>query len=234
MIALLGAMDVEIDGFLSCLALTGTHRWNGLELHRGTLDGHDVLISRSGVGKVMAAMVTQYLIDRWAPRAVIFTGIAGSLRADVDIGDTLVAADLVQHDMDAAGLGVPRGQIPFTPHRYIAAHPTLLAIARDYAPATGRLHVGRVCTGDQFITHRELGSHAYLTDELAGDAVEMEGAAVALVCALNGVPGLVVRTVSDRADGNAAVNFESFLPQAGANSLHFVRHLLARLPAGPL
>ncbi len=100
MIIILGAMDSEIDEFLSRLENRQEILWNGFTQHRGRLEGQEVLVSKSGVGKVMSAMVTQHLIDRWQPQAVIFTGLAGSLRPHIEIGDTLLACDLVQHDLE--------------------------------------------------------------------------------------------------------------------------------------
>ena len=229
MILILGAMDSEINEFLSRLENARQLKWNGFIQHYGELDGRAVVVSKSGVGKVMSAMVTQHLIDSWRPKAVLFTGLAGSLRAHIAIGDTLLAQDLVQHDLDSSGLGLPRGQVPFSDYRFMPAHPGLLELAAGYVPATGKLHRGRICTGDQFITHREMESHAYLTEELEGDGVEMEGASVALVCTINRVPFLVARTISDRADESAATNFADFLPQASRNSLALVRYLLPRI-----
>jgi 5'-methylthioadenosine/S-adenosylhomocysteine nucleosidase len=230
MILILGAMDAEITAFLSAMQDRVTTSWKGMEEHSGSIDGHAVLLSRSGVGKAMSALRTQYLICKHTPTAVLFTGLAGSLRTEIEIGDTVLAADLVQHDLDTATLGFPRGHIPFTTYRFLTADPALLHAAATYAPAKGRLHQGRICTGDQFITHRDLDSHRYLHDELAGHAVEMEGASVALVCTLNDTPYLVVRTISDKADGSAIVNFSDFLPQASLNSLALVRHMLAHWP----
>lgn len=229
MIVILGAMDSEIDEFLSALEQAQVIHWNGFTQHRGRLLGHEVLISKSGVGKVMAAMVTQHLIQTYQPQAVIFTGLAGSLRSHIDIGDTLLAVDLVQHDLETSGLGLPRGQVPFSDYRFLATDPILLEAATGFIPQRGAVHRGRICTGDQFITHRENASHDYLTAELAGDGVEMEGASVALVCRVNAVPFLVARTISDRADGSATVNFEAFLPQASRNSLALVQYLLPRI-----
>ncbi|MBP8215811.1 MAG: 5'-methylthioadenosine/adenosylhomocysteine nucleosidase [Propionivibrio sp.] len=229
MIIILGAMDSEIDEFLSRLEQRQALHWNGFTQHRGQLEGQEVLVSKSGVGKVMSAMVTQHLIDRWQPSAVIFTGLAGSLQPHIEIGDTLLAADLVQHDLESTALNLPRGQVPFSDYRFLPSHPILLELAAGFRPANGQLHQGRICTGDQFITYREMNSHAYLTDELDGDGVEMEGASVALVCSVNRVPFLVARTISDRADANAATNFEAFLPQASRNSLDLVRFLLREM-----
>ncbi|MBS1155048.1 MAG: 5-methylthioadenosine/S-adenosylhomocysteine nucleosidase [Proteobacteria bacterium] len=229
MIVILGAMDSEIGSFLSVMDNGQIRHWNGFDHHQGTIEGRAVLVSKSGVGKVMAAMMTQHLIDDYRPLAVLFTGLAGSLQPQIGIGDTLVARDLVQHDMETSAIGFPRGQIPFSDWRFIPADPRLLHLASDYEPALGKLHVGRICTGDQFISHREMSSHGYLAGELAGDGVEMEGASVAQVCAVNNVPCLVARTISDKADGSAAVNFEEFLPRASHNSLDFIRYMLPQI-----
>lgn len=234
MVIILGAMDTEIREFLTQLEDPQVLHWNGFTQHRGRLFGQEVLIGKSGVGKVMSAMVTQHLIDAWRPKAVLFTGLAGSLQPHIDIGDTLLAVDLVQHDLDSAGLRLPRGQVPYSDYRFLEPHPELLALAGEFVPARGSLHKGRICTGDQFITHREMASHAYLTEELAGDGVEMEGASVALVCTVNRVPFLIARTISDRADGQARVNFEALLPEASLNSLALVRFLLPRIAATEL
>ncbi len=229
MIVILGAMESEISEFLTHMENRQTSNWNGFQHHRGTLDGRDVLVSRSGVGKVKAAMMTQHLIDDYHPQAILFTGLAGALQGHIDIGDTLVARDLVQHDMETSALGFPRGQVPYTEWRFLPCDPHLLEIAATFTPQEGHVHIGRICTGDQFISHREMASHAHLTGELAGDGAEMEGASVALVCHINKVPFLVVRTISDKADGSAAVNFGEFLPRASCNSLDFVRYMLSKM-----
>jgi len=229
LIVILGAMDTEIAEFLSVMELHETSVWQGIEEHRGVIDGHRVLVSKTGVGKAMAAMRTQHFIDKAEPSALLFTGLAGSLKLNIRIGDTVIGRDLVQHDLESRVLGLPRGQIPFTEIRFLVPDPALLASAGRYQPPEGRVHLGRICTGDQFITHREMASHAHLHDELAGDAVEMEGAAVALVCSLNQVPYLVARTISDMADGDAVADFKDILPRASHNSLNLVRHLLREL-----
>ena len=229
MIVILGAMDSEISSFLSVMDQRQSLSWNGYAHDLGMIEGRSVLVSKSGVGKVLAAMMTQHLIDAYQPQAILFTGLAGSLQPHIAIGDTLIARDLVQHDMEASGIGFPRGQIPFSAWRYLSADAQLLQLAGDFKPAEGVLHLGRVCTGDQFITHRDRGSHAYLRDELAGDGVEMEGASVALVCAINQVPCLIARTISDAADGSAGERFDEFLPRASRNSLDFVRYMLPRM-----
>lgn len=233
MIVVLGAMDAEIAEFLSVMRERKTSVWQGIEEHRGLIDGHSVLISKTGVGKAMAAMRTQHFIDKASPSALLFTGLAGSLKLSIRIGDTVIGRDLIQHDLESKVLGLPRGQIPYSDIRFLYPDPALLALASKYQAREGCVHLGRICTGDQFITHREMSSHAYLHNELAGDAVEMEGAAVALVCALNQVPWLVARTISDMADEDAVSSFEEVLPRASHNSLAFVQHMLRGLSCLP-
>ena len=169
------------------------------------------------------------MILKYAPSLVVNTGAAGGVGPEIRIGDLVVASACVQHDMDTSPIGFLRGQIPFSDWRFLKTASHLLEVAQGFTPAAGKVHTGRICTGDQFITHREMASHSYLTEELAGDAVEMEGASVAQVCHVNEVPFLVARTISDKADGSAAISFEEFLPRASLNSLDFVRFMLAQI-----
>ncbi len=229
MIAILGAMDGEISAFLEHAENIRREEWRGFTFHRGILSGKDTVIARSGVGKVMAALLSQHLIERFQPTHLLFTGLAGSIRRGIEIGDTVVGRECVQHDLDATALGFKRGEIPFTDYHLIPADPQLLDLASTYRPVEGKLALGRILTGDQFMTRAKLIESRYLIDELEGDAVEMEGASVALVAAVNRVPCLVVRTISDKADENAHADFNAFLPQASLNSWRCVAHILQGL-----
>ncbi len=221
-------MDGEIAEFLGALDRKKEEKWTDFTFHTGMLEDREVVVAKSGVGKVMAAMVTQRLIDAYRPRAVIFTGLAGGISDKIEIGDTLVAEDCIQHDLDATSLGFKRGEVPYSPYRVLVCDKALADAASFCIPAEGKTVRGRVLTGDQFITKRDFASHRYLLDELKGDAVEMEGAGVGLVACVNKVPFLLVRTISDKADSNAKTDFHAFLPKASRNSLHFVRHVLRR------
>ncbi len=229
MIAILGAMDGEIAEFLGALDRKKEERWTDFVFHTGMLEDREVVVMKSGVGKVMAAMVTQRLIDAYRPRAVIFTGLAGGISDRLEIGDTLVAEDCIQHDLDASSLGFKRGEVPYSPYRVLVCDRTLVDAASFCIPEKGKAVRGRVLTGDQFITKRDFASHRHLLEELKGDAVEMEGAAAGLVATVNKVPFLLIRTISDRADSNAKTDFHAFLSRASRNSLHFVRHVLRRV-----
>ena len=227
MTLILGAMDGEIAAFLEQLQGTAEQKWNGFVFYRGYLDGHDVVVSRSGVGKSLSAAVTQHLIDRYTPERIVFTGLAGAIAPGLEIGDTLIARDCLQYDLDVTALGFKLGEVPFTPYRILNCDPALIAAAEGYLPQHGRIHSGRVLTGDRFLVHAGTAEYAYLRTDLRGDAVEMEGASVGLIAALNRLPFLIVRTISDKADGESGISLTAFLAAASLNSLACVRHILA-------
>ena len=226
MIAIVGALDGEIAEFLAVLENKKEEKWTDFTFFTGTIENRDVVVTKSGVGKVMSALVTQHIIDSFKPEAIIVTGLAGGLASSLDIGDTIVAEDCVQHDLNAVSLGFKRGEVPYSPYRILNCDKRLVDLAMQCVPEQGKAVKGRILTGDQFITNRTLKSLQYLYDDLAGDAVEMEGAAVGLVAKVNKVPFLLVRVISDKADTYAHIDFQSFLPKASRNSLNFVRYVL--------
>lgn len=228
-IAILGAMDAEIAEFTAHARILRREEWNGFVFHTLSLEGREAVLAKCGIGKVFAALVSQRLIDAYAPSSMLFTGVAGALNPAYDIGDVVVSRDCVQHDVDGRALGFARGNLLYTDLKVLAADERMARLASE-APAVGhRVHLGRILTGDQFMTRDEINHHRYLIDELAGDAVEMEGGAMAQVCAVNKVPFAVVRTISDRADGDAVHDFNRFLPVVAHNSFAIARHVVANL-----
>lgn len=225
---LIGAMDAEIDEYLNHLEQKEIKHWKSFTFYEGILAGKQVVICKSGVGKVFAALVTQKLIDTYAPAGILFTGVAGGISDKLNVGDVVVADDCIQHDLDARGLGFPRGAVPYTEHRYFKTDHRLKKLALS-APCQHPIHEGRILTGDHFITKSEMHEFNYLTEELQGDAVEMEGAAVGQVCSVNEIPFLIIRTISDKANEEAAVNFNKFLPVVANNSFEVVSHILKML-----
>jgi len=226
-IAIIGALDAEVDEYLKHLESPVRNIRKGSVFHEGRLCGQDLIVIKSGVGKVFAALNTQKLIDIYNPQCVIFTGVAGGLNKKFEIGDVVVAEDCLQHDLDARGLGFPRGTIPYTDYNLFVSDVRLrtLALSAKIRPA---IHRGRILTGDQFLTKKELNEYKYLIEDLKGDAVEMEGASVAQVCTVNKVPFLIIRTISDKADAEASINFNKFLPKVAKNSFFMVRHILGK------
>ncbi|TVR01290.1 MAG: 5'-methylthioadenosine/adenosylhomocysteine nucleosidase [Spirochaetaceae bacterium] len=229
MTVILGAIDGEISAFLGAMTHRRDQRMRSFRYHQGEIDDTPVVVARSGVGKTLSAATTQHLIDRFSPKRIIFTGIAGSLKPQLQVGDILVAADCLQYDLDAGALGFQRGEVPYAGFRVLTCDPELRRAAESFRPERGRLHVGRVLTGDRFVTDADEPQWQSVWSELAGDAVEMEGASVALVAAWNSVPFQLVRTISDRATGIDGINIRNFLRETSENSLACVRHMLASL-----
>jgi 5'-methylthioadenosine/S-adenosylhomocysteine nucleosidase len=171
----------------------------------------------------MAAMSTEYVISRFMPSAIIMVGLAGALAPELRIGDLVLAEDAMQYDLDASPLGFAVGEVPYAGHRLIETDARLLEGASSFRPPEGRLHRGRILTGDRFVADRSVKER--LASELHGVAVEMEGAAVGLVCLVNRLPFLLARTVSDTADGDAPKSFNKFLARASAQSAALIQHL---------
>ena len=224
----LGAMDGEITAIRELLEESRDESWREYPVYTGVHGGRPVVVARSGVGKSLSAMVAQRLIDRYQPGAVVFTGLAGAINPAFDIGDVVVAKDTLQYDMDARPLGFRLGEIPYTPHRIIPCDADLVERALRTELPEGTTRQGRILTGDRFVNRGAYQQMGYLRSELEGDAVEMEGASVALVATINEIPVVVVRTVSDKADTNARVDFERFLPRASENCALVVQQILRR------
>lgn len=228
-IGIIGAMDAEIRLYQEHLSERKDVKHKTFTFHTGTLEGQKVVVVKSGVGKVFAAMICQYLIDRFNVKMILFTGVGGSLNPTLEIGDVVVGQDSVHHDFDATALGFPRGNISYTNYRFFPGDKRLLQIALRATLPGRKILKGRILTGDQFLTHKEKQEHRYLTEELKGDCIEMEGAAVAQVCVVNEVPHLIVRTVSDKADGMAVEDYNRFFPLVAKNSLTMVEFLLKNI-----
>lgn len=228
-VAIVSAMHEELHAIATDLAADRIETIAGRAFHHGRLHGHDVVLVRSGIGKVAAATTTALLLDRHDVAAILFTGVAGGLGAGVAVGDVVIGRALLQHDMDASPI-FPRWEVPlcgrsrFEADRrlsdglaaaardVLAGAPAFLAPFRSGAPA---LHEGLVISGDRFVSSGAESAvlRALLPDALA---VEMEGAAVAQVCADFGRPFALLRTISDRADDTAHVDFGRFVAEVAA------------------
>jgi adenosylhomocysteine nucleosidase len=217
---ILGAMEQEIQAIVTALRSAERIGEPHMGLHRGTLEGKPVIVCRSGVGKVLATMRMQQLIDTHKLDRVIFTGVAGAIRQNLAPGDVIIGSRLIQHDMDATALGFEIGQIPFTPYRFFEGDYDLLACAQSVAAKEDRVFFGCIGTGDRFVTEPEP------LRELGIDCVDMEGCAIAMVCSIQQIPSLIIRIISDYADGSASADFEKNLPLFANRSLSIIRGIL--------
>jgi len=229
-LAIMAAMPAELSALEAVLNVERTETVAGRSLRWGRLGDEAVVLTLSGIGKVAAATTTTLLLERCQVRAVLFTGVAGGLGTHVHVGDVVVGTTFVQHDMDASPL-FPRWEVPGTGRSSFAADAAwsdrlaagaraVLAQPHDALMRFGitnppRLHQGLILSGDQFIASAA-ASDALRQAWPEALAVEMEGAAVAQVCAAFGRPFAVLRTISDRADDQAHVDFPSFLAEVAA------------------
>ncbi|MDO7905282.1 5'-methylthioadenosine/adenosylhomocysteine nucleosidase [Paenibacillus sp. JX-17] len=226
---IIGAMDEEVELLLAAMGGEAeTEQVAGVAFTTGMIYGRSVVVCKSGVGKVNAAVTTQILVDRYDVERVIFTGVAGAVDPDLNVGDIVISTSCVHHDMDVTALGYEHGVIPYQEVSSFAADPALVELAEQ---ACRELHyhylTGIVLSGDQFIADRE---HVlWLHKQLNGSCTEMEGAAVAQACHMNGVPFLILRSMSDKADGSAHISFEQFTVEAARRSHHIVANMLEHL-----
>jgi len=225
-IGIIGAMQEEIELLLAKLDGRLTEQHAGIVYHSGVFQGKKVVLTRSGVGKVNAAVCTQILIDRYGVDAIIFTGVAGAVEPQLNIGDIVISTSSMQHDVDVTALGFARGIIPYQDISEYVADPGLIALAEAAGQVVfpGRCHTGKVLSGDQFIADRAVVKELY--EALGGACTEMEGASVAQVCHMSNIPHVIIRSMSDKADGSAHVNFAEFTIEAANRSYAIVEEMI--------
>lgn len=228
-IGIIGAMQEEIELVLAQLHNTTSEQHAGITYHRGVFQGKTVVLTRSGVGKVNAAVCTQILINSFKADAIIFTGVAGAVNPNLNIGDIVVSTSSLQHDVDVTALGFPRGTIPYQEMSEYPSDSELVKLAVEAGNTVypGRCHKGKVLSGDQFIADRTVVKRLY--EELGGACTEMEGAAVAQVCFMNTIPHVIIRSMSDKADGSAHINFAEFTVEAANRSFAIVNEMIQQL-----
>lgn len=228
-IGIIGAMDEEVSQLKSRMEDIQVTVKANMEFNSGKLGGKDVVVVRSGIGKVNAAVCTQILIDDFNVKTVINTGIAGSLKAEINIGDLVLSTDALQHDMDATGFGYDYGIIPRMETSVFPADSKIIEAAYAVCKEVNadiNVFKGRVVSGDQFIGDKEKKN--WIADQFQGYCTEMEGAAIAQTAYLNQIPFLIVRAISDKADDSAHMDYSDFEEKAIA---HSVKLMTALIPA---
>ena len=249
-IALVSAMHEELSAVLDRMPDEQKTVVAGREFWVGHWHGHEVVAVLSRIGKVAAATTTTALIERFGVSRIVFTGVAGGLAPQVNVGDVVVAREFIQHDMDASPL-FPRHEVPLTGITRFAADAVLSDALATAAPLAmqdmlaslppsewlnldlpkAQIHQGLIASGDRFVS-QTLESQALQRDLPEALAVEMECAAMAQVCHDYGVPLAAVRTISDRADDAAHVDFPRFIQSiASRYSVAVLDRLLSALPA---
>lgn len=230
MIGIIGAMAQEVINLKEAMTDVTVETAAQMDFYQGKLRGIDVVVVRSGIGKVNAAVCTQILIDKYKVKRIINTGIAGSLNKRIDIGDIVLSRDALQHDMDATGFGYKLGQIPQMEESVFKGDRTMIYIAEQCCKRVLPeidYHIGRVVSGDQFISDKE--KKEWLIKNFEGYCTEMEGAAIAQAAYLNNVPFLVIRAISDKADDSAEMDYAEFEAMAIRNSVKLVMEIVVDL-----
>lgn len=230
MIGIIGAMDEEVAALKEAMEVTETVERASMLFVKGKLVGKEVIVVRSGVGKVNAAVCAQILASEFGVDTLINTGIAGSLDARIDIGDMVISTDALHHDMDATSFGYPIGEVPRMDILAFPADEKLVKLAAEAnAEANPDIHTftGRVVSGDQFVASDEV--KVRIVDNFGGLCTEMEGAAIAHTAYLNKISYVIIRAISDKADGSATEDYPTFEKKAIEHSVRLVKNLVARI-----
>ncbi len=230
MIGIIGAMEQEVSELREEMTDSRVIVAAGISFYSGKLRGKDIVIAMCGIGKVNAAVASQVMIDRFSCDRIINTGVAGSLDAGIDIGDIVLSTDALQHDMDVSALGYAPGVIPDQDTSIFVADQAMLTIAEEACRKVNpdiSVYRGRVLSGDQFISDGDKKDR--LVRDFAGKCTEMEGAAIAQTCWMNGVPFLIVRSISDKADGSATMDYPAFQKKAIEHTVRLLLEMAERL-----
>ena len=243
-LAILSALPQEQRGLMELLHRPCQVTHAGRDFWLGSLHGRPVVLALSRIGKVAAAVTTAALIERFGVHGIVFTGVAGGIGSGVNVGDVVVATDFIQHDMDASPL-FPRYEVPLYGQSRFCADAALTGLLFEAscraltheslaAPSAGgaRVHQGLVASGDRFVCGADEARRLRESAAQAGHAVlavEMEGAALAQVCRDYGVPFAVMRTISDRADDSAHVDFPDFVEKVASRYAQLIMENLLGL-----
>lgn len=229
-IGIIGAMELEVDTLKSHLTNSVVTKKANMEFFEGTLNNTPVVIVKSGVGKVNAAICVQILADIFHVTHIINTGVAGSLQSQIDIGDIVVSTDALHHDVDATVFGYPLGEVPQLGRLEFPADNTMMLLAKSSCEEVNPdIHVftGRIVSGDQFISDKSIKEK--LISNFQGFCTEMEGAAIAHASYLNEIPFVIIRAISDKADDSAEMDYPVFERKAAEHSAKLVEHMIGKL-----
>lgn len=230
MIGIIGAMEEEVVLLKEAMEIEQMESFASMDFCKGTLGGKEVVVVKSGIGKVNAGVCAQILVDKYGTDVLINTGIAGSLDAGIDIGDMVISTDAVEHDMDASIFGDPVGQIPRMDTFSFPADSRLVELAKAVNEEVNpdiHTFMGRIVSGDQFVSSAEVKDR--LVSLFDAMCTEMEGAAIAHVAYLNKVSCVIIRAISDKADNSATMDYPTFEKQAIAHSVRLVKSLIPRI-----
>ena len=228
-IGVIGAMEIEVVRLRALLSDKNEHQKGGFVFYTGNINGNDIILLQSGIGKVNAAIGAAIMIDNFAPDFVINTGAAGGFPGDLKVGDIVISNELIHHDMDCTVFGYKNGQVPGMPASFVADK-SLIDLADKCIHKLTDLTTKKatILTGDQFMNDHEATKKIKETFPDA-EAVEMEGAAIAQTCYQFNTPFVVIRSISDIAGQENTIEYEKFVETAAINSANMVVEMTKEL-----
>ncbi|MEN8136898.1 MAG: 5'-methylthioadenosine/adenosylhomocysteine nucleosidase [Bacteroidota bacterium] len=214
---IIGAMDEEVNILKDSMQVDTVIQKAGMDFYKGKINSKQIIVVKSGIGKVNAAIATQLLIDNFSVSNIINTGVAGGLNDTLNIADIVIAKSLRYHDFDVSSFGYKIGKIPRMDTSVFYSDRMMMAnILKNGRGLKYRIGYGDISSGDQFIAN-EIQKNE-IVNLFNSDAVEMESAAIAHVCYLNNIPFVIVRSISDKANGEAPANYSKFENEAAIKS----------------
>jgi adenosylhomocysteine/aminodeoxyfutalosine nucleosidase len=226
-IAIMGAMPEEIAPILEKLGEYKTTEFADNRYYEASYKGMDLVIAYSKIGKVFSTLTATTLIQHFGCDRVLFSGVAGAISSSLKVGDLIVATKLSQHDLDITAFGHPFGFVP-EGAVYVEADKEMIAMSKDVAQSMGKVvQEGIIATGDQFVANEKRKN--WIGTTFNADALEMEGASVAVVCSALNIPFFILRAISDAADMDASFSFDEFLQTSAVESAEFVMKMVDKI-----
>ncbi len=226
-IAIMGAMPEEIAPILEKLGIYKTTQYAKNNYYEASYKGVDLVIAYSKIGKVFSTLTATTMIEHFGAEILLFSGVAGAVSPTLKVGDLIVATKLSQHDLDITAFGHPFGYVP-EGAVFVEADKKMIELSKEVAISMGKsIKEGIIATGDQFVANEERKN--WIGSTFNADALEMEGASVAVVCDALDVPFFILRAISDAADMDASFSFDEFLETSALESAEFVMKMVDKI-----
>ena len=226
-LAVMGAMEEEIEPLLEYFEDVKVTEFAKNKYYEVNYNGLDIVIAYSKIGKVFASLTASTLIEKFGCDTLLFSGVAGGINPELQIGDLIIANKLCQHDLDITAFGHPHGYVPGG-NIYVETSKELNDVAKAVAKEKNlKVIEGTIATGDQFVHSQERKN--FIESTFKADALEMEGASVAVVCDALNVPFFILRAISDTADMDAGFDFDAFLKSSAKNSANYLIEIIKKL-----
>ncbi len=226
-LAIMGAMQEEIEPLLAHFENVKKVEFANNTYYEVNYNGLDIVIAYSKIGKVFATLTATTMIEKFGCDTLLFSGVAGAVNSNLKIGDLIIAQKLCQHDLDITAFGHPHGYVPGGTV-FVETSKELNEVAKIVANENDiKVVEGVIATGDQFVHSLEVKT--FIENTFKADALEMEGASVAVVCDALNVPCLILRAISDAADIEAGFDFDEFLDSSAKNSANYLIKIINKL-----